>query len=113
MPELKHGFGAAKMNKDADERIVPNGEYRDALNIEILTSEGSDVGSMQTILGNTEIASTTITAVISGTAKCVGSVADEQNNTLYYFVTDPDNYTDYILQYNSDTKLLLHVVVDK
>ena len=38
MPELKHGFGAAKMNKDADERIVPNGEYRDALNIEIVTS---------------------------------------------------------------------------
>ena len=62
MPELKHGFGAAKMNKDADERLVPNGEYRDALNIEIATSEGSDVGSMQTILGNTEIVSTTITA---------------------------------------------------
>ena len=113
MGELKHGFGAAKMNKDADERLVPNGEYRDALNIEIATSEGSDVGSMQTILGNTEIISTTITATISNSAKVVGSIADEQNNTLYYFVYDPDNYTDYILQYNSDTKTLIPVVVDK
>ena len=55
MPELKHGFGAAKMNKDADERIVPNGEYRDALNIEIVTSESSDTGSMQTLLGNIKL----------------------------------------------------------
>ena len=70
MPELKHGFGAAKMNKDADERIVPNGEYRDALNIEILTSEGSDVGSMQTLMGNTKITNSTITpGLISNTAK--------------------------------------------
>ena len=61
MGELKHGFGAAKMNKDADERIVPNGEYRDALNIEISTSEDSDVGTMQTLLGNNKITNSQIT----------------------------------------------------
>ena len=55
MPELKHGFGAAKMNKDADERTVPNGEYRDALNVQIATSDESDVGTLQTLLGNTKI----------------------------------------------------------
>ena len=79
MPELKHGFGAAKMNKDVDERIVPNGEYRDALNIEIVTSEGSDVGSMQTLFGNNKITSPQITATISPNAKCVGTIADEKN----------------------------------
>ena len=113
MPELKHGFGAAKMNKDADERIVPNGEYRDALNIEIVTSESSDTGSMQTLLGNKDIVNSQITASISSNAKCVGSVADEQNNNLYYFISDPDNFTDYIFQYNSNIKTLLPVVVDK
>ena len=40
------------MNKDLDERIVPNGEYRDALNIEVTTSEDSDVGTAQTTMGN-------------------------------------------------------------
>ena len=60
MGELKHGFGAAKMNKDADERIVPNGEYRDALNIEINTSEDSNVGAMQTLLGNKKINSSIV-----------------------------------------------------
>ena len=113
MPELKHGFGAAKMNKDADERIVPNGEYRDALNIEIVTSENSDAGAMQTLLGNENITNSQITTTISSNARCVGSVVDEQNNNLYYFVADPDNFTDYIFQYNSDADELIPVVVDK
>ena len=51
MPELKHHFRAGRMNKDLDERLVPNGEYRDAQNVEIITSEGSDVGSVQNVTG--------------------------------------------------------------
>ena len=53
MPEIKHHFRAGRMNKDLDERLVPNGEYRDAQNIEINTSEGSDVGSVQNVVGTT------------------------------------------------------------
>ena len=34
MPEIKNTFTQGKMNKDLDERIIPSGEYRDALNIE-------------------------------------------------------------------------------
>ena len=41
MLELNHKFHTGRMNKDLDERLVPNGEYRDALNIEVNTSEGS------------------------------------------------------------------------
>ena len=55
MPELKHHFRAGKMNKDLDERLVPNGEYRDAQNMEISTSEGDDVGTMQNVRGTTRI----------------------------------------------------------
>ena len=51
MPELKHHFRKGRMNKDLDERLLPNGEYRDAQNVEIITSEGSDVGSIQNVLG--------------------------------------------------------------
>ena len=41
------------MNLDLDDRIIPNGEYREALNVQVSTSEDSDVGSVQNILGNT------------------------------------------------------------
>jgi hypothetical protein len=57
MPELKRTFTGGKMNKDLDERIVPNGEYREALNISVATSEDSDVGAAQNILGNIRVTS--------------------------------------------------------
>ena len=31
--QFVHVFQSGKMNKDLDERLVPNGEYRDAMNI--------------------------------------------------------------------------------
>ena len=55
MAELKRNFSQAKMNKDMDERVVSPGQYRDARNIQISTSDGSDVGSVQSLLGNTEV----------------------------------------------------------
>ena len=51
MPEIKHQFTGGKMNKDLDERLVPKGEYRHADNIQVSTSEGSNVGTIQNILG--------------------------------------------------------------
>jgi len=88
MPELKRNFLKGKMNKDLDERLVPNGEYRDALNIEISTSEGSNQGSVQTINGNVELApqDNTVRNIISSTATTVGSIVDETNNHIYNFV---------------------------
>jgi len=52
MPEIKSTFTQGKMNKDLDERIIPNGQYRDAMNVQVSTSEGADVGTVQNILGN-------------------------------------------------------------
>jgi hypothetical protein len=52
MPEFKRNFIKGRMNKDLDERIVPQGEYRDALNIQVSTSDDSDVGTVQNLWGN-------------------------------------------------------------
>ena len=114
MPELKRGFGAAKMNKDADERTIPNGEYREALNIQITTSDESDVGTLQTLLGNTKIElDTSTTLQFSNNAKCVGSIADERKNRIFYYVKDSQNFTDYIFQCNIKNNEILPIVVDK
>ena len=78
MPELKRTFTAGKMNKDVDERMVPKNEYVDALNIEVNTSESSNVGTVQTLKGNTALTST-----FASTATCVGTIARDSNNTIY------------------------------
>ena len=55
MPELKRNFLKGRMNKDLDERLISDGEYRDALNIQVSTSEGSNVGTAQNIKGNLKV----------------------------------------------------------
>ena len=106
MPELKRVFSKGKMNKDLDERVVPNGEYRDANNIEVTTSAGSDVGTIQSVYGNAE--KTTLnttgalpdhylshhtppnisTSSLGSIAECIASITDEKNNKIYSFIRD-------------------------
>jgi len=86
MPKIKNTFALGKMNKDLDERLVPNGEYRDAMNIQVSTSEESNVGTVQNILGNIKLSD--IDEIYSGADnRCVGSIADEKNDKLYWFTT--------------------------
>jgi hypothetical protein len=85
MPELTNNFIKGRMNKDFDERLIPNGEYRDALNIEISTSEGSNVGSVQNLKGNTKI-DYEFNEELSDNAICVGSHSDESTKTIFSFI---------------------------
>ena len=55
MAEIKQNFSAGKMNKDLDERLLPKGQYRHAENIQVSTSEDSDVGAIENILSNTKL----------------------------------------------------------
>ena len=52
MAEIKNSFLKSKMNKDLDDRLIPNGEYRDAQNISVGKSEDDDIGALENVLGN-------------------------------------------------------------
>ena len=96
MPEMKRNFAKGKMNKDLDERLVPNGEYRDAMNVQVSTADDSDVGTVQNLLGNIEGCNYNFNnkSPIPLTAFTVGSVTDEKNDTLYWLVSGQDiDYT--------------------
>ena len=105
MPEIKNTFLKGKMNKDLDERLIPNGEYRDALNIKVSTSEDSEVGTIQTILGNERS-----DALVPNDHVCVGSVSDEKTNKLYWFTKTSS--VDLILEYDQNTQSSQYVFVD-
>lgn len=126
MAELKHNFSQAKMNKDLDERVVPTGQYRDALNIEVATSEGANVGAAQTLMGNTKHATmlnTTGNAYygVPDTATVVGAIASPDKDKIYYFVSGGDSNIstealavkkDYILEYDVISQTMKYVFVD-
>ena len=52
MAEIKNTFIKSKMNKDLDDRLLTNGEYRNAQNVNVSRSEGDDVGSLENVRGN-------------------------------------------------------------
>ncbi len=124
MPEIKNVFSKALMNKDMDERLVPAGQYRDALNIEIATSDGSNVGAVQTVSGNTKYSKMLSSAGVydvAANSTCVASIADASKDKLYYFVhsgklsTDGsfnDTCKDYILEYDTLNETHRYVFVD-
>jgi hypothetical protein len=120
MPILTNDFTKGKMNKDLDERLVPSGEYRDALNIKVSTSEEDDAGTVSNILGNTILDKnfflkpTWVTSgrpiytssyslnqgvlssnniFIEDPAEVVGSYLDEQNDAIYSFVKHASGFT--------------------
>ena len=107
MAEITNNFLQGKMNKDLDERIIPKGQYREAMNVQISTSEGSDVGSVQNIRGTKAISSI---ASINSTAVCVGSIEDTLTDHIYYFVRCSDR--DFIAKYDVANDYSSMLVVD-
>ena len=105
MPELKHTFVSGRMNKDFDERILPNGEYRDALNIHVSTSEGSDANAVENILGNERISSLNLI-----NATTIGSIAYNLTDKVYWFVTS-DNI-DGIYEYDQIQNSVVPILID-
>ncbi len=121
MAKLQHTFVQGKMNKDLDERLVPNGQYRDAQNIQISSSESSDVGAVENILGNTkknnkpgggtwETTGSGTTPFGLANPKCIGVARDNQNEKIYWFITSDS--VDAILEYDQTTSIVSPVLVD-
>jgi len=86
MAEIKNTFLKQRMNQDIDSRILPNGEYREAINLMISRSEGSTVGEFENALGNSSIRSlNTSNSVI------IGHYVNETTNKVYLFASDYNN----------------------
>jgi len=112
MAESKRTFQSAKMDRDADERILRPGEYRDALNISVDFSEDGNVGAIENLKGNELIANQNIYGLSSTTnpnAKVVGSYAHPEEKKIYYFVTGDkaDGIFEYDVQNNSVSTVLI------
>lgn len=84
------------MNLDVEERLVPPGQYRQALNVS-LTINGSELAASNT-LGN---APKTLT-LPAGNNKCIGSFDYKIGQTVYYFLwNSAGNHQVLQYQYNS------------
>ena len=124
MPELIRTFVKGKMNKDLDERLVPNGEYRDALNLEISTSDTGNVGALQNLDGNaskfyrslnpsTNIYTDWTTGYINALINPIkiGEIRNDVTEKIYWFIASQG--TSAIAEYDQTTQLVTPVLVDR
>ena len=111
---IQTNFIAGKMNKSVDERLVPVGEYVDALNVRLGSTESTEIGAVENSKGNTAL--TTIQLLNQpgsmANARCIGAYEDGINETIYWFVHNencpfsPTGKADMILSFNTNSNSL-------
>ena len=120
MANITRNFSAGRMNKVVDERLIPDGEYIDAMNVRMGSTENSEIGVIENTKGNTAL--TDLMYPITGTylssdALCIGAFSDTSTDTIYWFVHD-SNFTegdtgilDMIVSFNVLNNILTYHVV--
>ena len=105
MAESKRIFNQGKQNRDIDARLLPPGQYRDALNVNVGESEGGDIGALENVKGNSLVQGQT---GIAGTT--IGVVKDPNNDNVYWFNTGTTNA---IYEYNQSENRVRTILSDK
>lgn len=119
MGNFTRNFLSGRMNKVVDQRLLPESEYVDAMNIRMGSTEKAEVGVVTNTKGNLPL---TILTYIDGTplstdARCIGAIEDSANETIYWFVHDPaftvgaTGKLDLIVSYNVLTNVLTYHVI--
>tara|TARA_R110000764_G_scaffold33923_2_gene75909 strand:- start:4171 stop:5211 length:1041 start_codon:yes stop_codon:yes gene_type:complete len=119
MARTQRNFIAGRMNKSLDERLIPNGEYEDALNVRLGSTEASEIGSVENAKGNSQLTSLFFLdqTHLSENARTIGAFEDSSNETIYWFVHDPTftlsntGKCDMICSFNTTTALVTYHVV--
>ena len=119
MAKLTRNFNKGVMNKVVDERLIPDGQYIDALNVRMGSTEEKSIGAIENTKGNVKF---TNLIYIDGTplsdeARTIGAFEDGANETIYWFVHDSDfsvgatGKLDLIVSFNVLTNILTYHVI--
>jgi len=113
MTKITNNFILGNINRDADERLLPNGSVRKLENAIIVSSEGDDKGSIENPLANSVVSNIDVLKskdpadIISNSNLSITnpvvlkSVANQAKEKIYYFVKS-DEY-DLIIEHDFST----------
>jgi len=101
--EKKNFLGG--LNYDTEDRYVPNGDYRYALNCRLSKSDGANQGAVENTKGNTIVN----IELPTGVNKVIGSYDNLETNKVYYFLfNNGGNHTIY--EFDSITNVITTVL---
>jgi hypothetical protein len=106
MADLRRTFVSGKMEKDIDERLLQDGQYRHAENILILESEGSDLGAVQNSFSNKKLTNLNL----GPNPITLGTGSDETNKKLYWAVKSDTGC--FFIEYDEVNSVAIKVLED-
>ncbi len=118
MANIQRNFVAGKMNKSLDERLLPNGQYIDAINVRLGSTEASEIGAVENSKGNESLTTLSYNGeVLSTQARCIGAFALGEQERMFWFVHDPafglgpTGKCDMIVSYETKSEILTYHVI--
>lgn len=106
------------MNKMVDERLITNGEYVDALNVRMGSTEGAEIGVIENSKGNLRVTTLQYDGTpLSNQARCIGAFEDGSNETLYWMVHDPNfapsptQKLDLVVSWNQNNNIVVYHLI--
>ena len=119
MAQTRTDFIAGKMNKSVDERLVPPGQYIDALNVRLGSTEGTEIGAVENSKGNSKLTQLEYGgAPLVGEVRTIGCFEDGINETIYWFIHNENNpnstitgVVDMVVSYNTNSNNLVYHVI--
>ena len=119
MAKFTRNFTAGIMNKGVDQRLLPEGQYIDAMNIRMGSTGDSEMGVLENTKGNLPLTSLAYIngTALSASARCIGALQDSATETIYWLIHDSDfsvgatGKLDLIVSFNINTNVLTYHVV--
>jgi hypothetical protein len=119
MAKLTRNFNKGVMNKVVDERLIPDGQYINALNVRMGSTELKSIGAIENTKGNVKLSTLVYIdgTPLSTSARTIGAFEDGAKETLYWFVHDPNfpvgatGKLDLVVSLNIYTNILTYHVI--
>jgi hypothetical protein len=103
---LRKTFVGGKMNLDVDNRLLPEGEYREATNFDVLDAQGEGAGKAKNSLGNVQLSN----LIFGANAECIGALSETSLNKIYWWVKSDESSS--IIEWDDNTESLSIVLFD-
>lgn len=106
MTLFRRVFGLGRMNQDADNRVLPNGEYREMHNMVVIGNEGSNEGAARKGLSNKRLTNFSFGA----NPRTLGQFTYERRNRIYWLVLSDTG--SYLCEWDHDSQSASFVLAD-
>ena len=93
------------LNSDIEDRLLPQGDYRYALNIRGSMSDGANIGAIENTKGNTLVD----VVLPSGTNRVIGAYDNTETNKVYYFLFNSFR-SHVIYEYSATSNTIVQVL---